>query len=286
MTDPQMEERRAALVRAALVRFAESSPQAAEVGSRRGVSQGVRHGQRRVALVTAVVLAVVSSISVAALTATGGLDRHPAAPIEVTESASPSVGDPQAAALLPVVWHVHDAAGEGTGTWLRFDVHEIDVLRPKGYVLVSWTTRQNEMIAVVSTWYRGLHGADTTVPWLTESTRFVRDGAGWHLLDAAGRITARLEDDGPRPPSKVILETPVEVTAAVRAELADTRLPTRAGIDAGASIVGTWAGSPPDASHRRRPRTRPRPGRSPRGRAPDPGRWAARRSPCSTDRDN
>ena len=156
-------------------------------------------------------------------------------------SPAPTAPTPPAVALLPVVWHVHDAAGEGTKTWLRFDAHEIDVLRPKGYVVVAWSTRGNAMLAAVSYWYSGLRGADTTVPWLTGSTRFVRDGAGLQLLDAAGRVTARLESDGPPPASKVILETPVTVTPAVRRALADVVLGTGAGVDSGASVVGTWA---------------------------------------------
>lgn len=124
--------------------------------------------------------------------------------------------------LLPTVWHVHDAAGAVPETDLLFSAGEVEVLEPKGYVLLGWVTQGDAMLTQVDGWAESLGTSrPPTVPWLTSATTFRRTSSGWVLLDVHGDHVADLRDDGPAPTSSTTTTTPRPITASDRERLAD-----------------------------------------------------------------
>jgi hypothetical protein len=156
--------------------------------------------------------------------------------------AVPSAQRGHAVDLMPVVWRVRGAAGEVDRTWLRFDGLDVYVLRPKGQVDVAWRPQGNQFVAQVQGWSMSLGTQHApTAPWLTNAVSFNRDGAGWMLRDAAGRVTARLVRKGTPPPSKQYYTGPPKVTTDfVRAHLADPEVgPGVHAVDP-VKVVGRW----------------------------------------------
>jgi hypothetical protein len=145
----------------------------------------------------------------------------------------------QALLLVPAVWRVRAAAGESSRTWIRFD-EQIDLIRPKGDVELSWTTQGDALLAHVEGWSMTLGTTPPAVPWLTRTTRFTRVGGEWVLTDAAGRQTARLVRDGAPPPSKQALHTVPKVDERVRERLADAVAGRSVRAVDPAAVVGTW----------------------------------------------
>ncbi len=170
-----------------------------------------------------------------------GASESPSAVPSASPEAPASDPAAESAALLlvPTIWRLRDAAGEAPDTWIRFD-SEIDLIRPKGDVELSWSTQGDALLTHVDGWSMTLGTTPPAVPWLTETTRFSRAGDGWVLTDADGRRTARLVQDGVPPPSTHALHTLPEVDDFIRAQHVDA-VPgsTVRAIDP-AAVVGTW----------------------------------------------
>ncbi|WP_375401293.1 hypothetical protein [uncultured Amnibacterium sp.] len=152
--------------------------------------------------------------------------------------------------LMPTVWRVRGAAGEAEATWLRVDGASLQILRPKGAVNLAWSTEGNGMLALLTGWSTSV-GDRPSAPWLTTAAAFDRDGDGWLLRDAAGRVTARLVRDGTPPVAKNYFTDAPVVTSWERRRLADVVPGPGVHAVRPQELVGRWGRSdvdPKDAS--------------------------------------
>jgi hypothetical protein len=188
--------------------------------------------RRGLAVAAALVVLCVSGCS-------GGVaSPAPSSSIGSTTSTDPAFAAP-VLDLIPHIWRVRDAAGESADTWLILG-SDVDLIRPKGDVFLSWRTQSDAMLTHVDGWSMSLGRGEPTVPWLTRTTRFSRDGEGWMLTDADGRRTATLVIGGTPPPSKQSLHEVPTVDTTIRKQLADAVPgPQVTAIDP-AAVVGTW----------------------------------------------
>lgn len=145
----------------------------------------------------------------------------------------------QALRLIPHVWRVRNAAGESADTWMVLGTG-VDLIRPKGDVFLSWSTQGDAILTHVDGWSMSLGSTMPTVPWLTRTTRFTRDGDGWVLSDASGQQTARLVVDGAPPPSNQSLHEVPSVDRLIRSQHSDAVPGSQVKAIRPTQAVGTW----------------------------------------------
>ena len=164
----------------------------------------------------------------------------------------------RAAARLPErlvgLWRVTDAAGEPAGSVLRFD----GLQQPESLILFhrcgalsgSWVgSASGGFLALASGFpeacLKSVGAGDPTPGWLAAARSFTIDGTERRLLDAQGRVVARLLPGGQRlatvglPPSLTLVPT---LNAAERRLLntAARPLPSNAAPATSAIIAGRW----------------------------------------------
>lgn len=193
-----------------------------------------------------------AALLVAALAGCAGR-AGPAGPVPTPPEhvAARTMGAPgRAVDLLPVVWHVHDAAGAERSSYLVFGADDVTLLTPRGFVEFGWSTQGAAMLARVQSWSGSLGtNRPPAEPWLTAAASFRRIESGWALLDADGRRVATLRNDGPPPSSSTTETTPEPVTAFARARVADAVPgPGTRTIRTG-SILGRWTVAGLDPKH-------------------------------------
>ncbi|RIX30810.1 hypothetical protein [Amnibacterium setariae] len=129
-----------------------------------------------------------------------------------TTAASPAASG-AAADLAGTTWRVREVDGET----VRFDGTSVTVTAGDRSSTAAWTAQGDEVLVAPAS--ASLAGG-APAAWLTEATRVARDGDGWALADASGRVTARLDPTGSASPAPTTPTTLLE-TAAPRSGVVD-----------------------------------------------------------------
>jgi hypothetical protein len=143
--------------------------------------------------------------------ASAGGAATPASGGDPTTTTAPASGT--AADLAGTSWRVREVDGET----VRFDGTSVTVTAGDRSSTAAWTAQGDEVLVAPAS--DSLAGA-VPATWLEAATRVTRDGDGWALTDASGRVTAHLEPTGSAAPAPTTPTTLLQ-TAAPRSGVVD-----------------------------------------------------------------